>query len=80
MVNASNPETSRRSDEAVAAARTLGLMMEVVHAATPPDIDKAFQSLSERGVGALLLGVDGFYGGRIEQFVSLAARHKMPTM
>jgi putative ABC transport system substrate-binding protein len=80
MVNPSNPETPRRSADAVTAARALGLMMEVVHAATPPDIDKAFDSLTERRVGALLLGADAFYGGRIQQFVSLAARHKMPAM
>jgi putative ABC transport system substrate-binding protein len=54
--------------------------MEVVHAGTPPDIDKAFGLLSERRVGALLLGADAFYGGRIQQIVSLAARHKMPAM
>jgi putative ABC transport system substrate-binding protein len=80
MVNPSNPETPRRAADAVAAARTLGLTMEVVHAGTPPDIDKAFGLLSERRVGALLLGADAFYGGRIQQIVSLAARHKMPAM
>jgi putative ABC transport system substrate-binding protein len=80
MVNPNNPETPRRSADAVAAARALGLMMEVVHAATVPDIDKAFDSLSERRIGALLLGADAFYGGRVQQFVSLAARHKMPAM
>jgi putative ABC transport system substrate-binding protein len=80
MVNPNNPETLRRSADAMAAARALGLTMEVVHAATPPDIDKAFDSLSERRVGALLLGADAFYGGRVQQFVSLAARHKLPAM
>ena len=65
MINPSNPETPRRSADAVAAARKLGLTMEVVHAATPPDIDKAFDTLSERRVGALLLGADAFYGGRV---------------
>jgi putative tryptophan/tyrosine transport system substrate-binding protein len=80
MVNPNNPETLRRSADAMAAARALGLTMEVVHAATPPDIDKAFDSLSERRVGALLLGADAFYAGRVQQFVSLAARHKLPAM
>src|SRR5262245_37980096 len=80
MVNPNNPETPRRSADVVAAARALGMTMEVVRAATPPDIDKAFDSLSERRVGALLLGADAFYGGRVQQFVSLAARHKMPAM
>jgi ABC-type uncharacterized transport system substrate-binding protein len=80
MVNPSNPETPRRSTDVVAAARTLGLTMEVVHAGTPPDIDKAFGLLSERRVGALLLGADAFYGNHIQELVSLAARHKMPTV
>jgi putative tryptophan/tyrosine transport system substrate-binding protein len=60
MVNSSNPETPRRSADAVTAARGLGLTMEVVHAATPPEIDKAFDSLTERRVSALLLGADAF--------------------
>jgi putative ABC transport system substrate-binding protein len=80
MVNPSNPETPRRSTDAVAAARALGLTMEIAYAATPPDIEKAFDTLSERRVGALLLGADAFYGGRVQQFVTLAARHKMPAM
>ena len=80
LINPGNPETARRSADAVAAARTLGLSMEVAHAATPPEIDRAFDLLSERRVGALLLGADAFYGGRIPQFVALAARHKMPVM
>jgi putative ABC transport system substrate-binding protein len=80
MVNPSNPDTPRRSADAVAAARSLGLTMEVVYAAIPPDIDKAFGSLSERRVGALLLGADAFYGNHIQELVSLAARHKIPAM
>ena len=49
MVNPSNPETPRRSADAVAAARTLGLAMEIVNAATPADIDKAFDTLVNGG-------------------------------
>ena len=57
MVNPGNPETPRRSAEAVAAARALGLMMEVVYAATPPDIDQAFELLGN-------VGFDPVYGAR----------------
>ena len=41
--------------------------MEVVNAATGADIDKAFDTLVERKVDALLLGGDAFYGGRIQE-------------
>ena len=53
--------------------------MEVVNA-TPSDLDKAFARLTERRVEALLVGAEATYGGHIQQLISLAARHKMPTM
>jgi putative ABC transport system substrate-binding protein len=80
MINPSNPETPRRSAEAIEAARKLGLTMEVVHAALPLDIDKAFDTLMERRVEALLLGADAFYSNHVPQFISIAARHKLPVM
>jgi putative ABC transport system substrate-binding protein len=80
MVNPLNPETPRRAADAVAAARALGLEMELLYAATPSDIDKAFDTLTERRIGALLIGAEATYGAHIQQLISLAARHKMPTM
>ena len=80
MVNPSNPETPRRSADAVAAARTLGLAIEIVNAATPADFDKAFDTLVERRVSAVLIGADAILGGRVDDLVSLAARHRMPAM
>jgi ABC-type uncharacterized transport system substrate-binding protein len=80
MMNPSNPETPRRSAEAIEAARKLGLTMEVVHAALPLDIDKAFRTLMERRVEALLLGADVSYSNHVPQFISIAARHKLPLM
>jgi ABC-type uncharacterized transport system substrate-binding protein len=80
MVNPLNPETPRRAADAVAAARALGLEMELLYAATPSDIDKVFDTLTERRIGALLIGAEATYTARIQQLISLAARHKMPTM
>jgi putative tryptophan/tyrosine transport system substrate-binding protein len=80
MINPSNPETPRRSAETIEAARKLGLTMEVVHAATPLDIDKAFDTLIERRVEALFLGADVSYSNHVPQFISIAARHKLPVM
>ena len=80
IVNPNNPETPRRVEDTIAAAKKLGLAMEVVNAATPAEIDRAFEMLVERRIGALLIGADALFGGRIDQLVSLTARHKMPTM
>ena len=80
LVNPGNPETPRRSADTVEAASKLGLAMEIVNAVTPADIDKAFDTLVERRVGAVLIGADAIYGGRTDQLASLAVRHKMPAM
>jgi putative tryptophan/tyrosine transport system substrate-binding protein len=80
MLNPLNPETPRRAADAVAAARALGLEMQLLYAATPSDIDKVFDTLTERRIGALLIGAEATYGAHIQQLISLAARHKMPTM
>ena len=80
ILNPGNPETPRRSAEAIEAARKLGLTMEVVYVAPPADIDKAFDTLMERRVEALLLGSDVSYADHVAKFISLAARHKLPVM
>jgi putative ABC transport system substrate-binding protein len=80
MVNPLNPETPRRAADAVAAARALGFEMELLYAVTPSDIDKVFDTLTERRIGALLIGAEATYTAHIKQLISLAARHKMPTM
>ena len=51
-----------------------------MNAATPADFDKAFDTLVERRVGGVLIGADAILGGRIDELVSLAARHRMPAM
>lgn len=80
LINPGNPETPRRSSEAVEAARRLGRTMEVVHAANAAEIDKAFDDVVARNVGALMIAADAFYGGRISQLVALSTRHRIPAM
>ena len=80
LVNPGNPETPRRSAETVEAASKRGLAMEIVSAVTPAEIDKAFDTLVARRVGAVLIGSDAVFGGRTDQLASLTARHRMPAM
>lgn len=58
----------------------LGLAIEIVHAANPPEIDDAFDTLIERRVGALLIAADVFYSAQISRLASLVTRHLMPAM
>ena len=43
-------------------------------------IDAAFAALAQRQAGALLIGADGFFYNRREQFAALAARYAIPAI
>ena len=80
LINPQSPSVeSQRSTVREGAAR-LGLQPEFVHAATPAELDKAFEALTARGTGALLISADPVFGAYIGQVISLAARHRIPTM
>ena len=80
FINPNNPATPRSSADTLAAAEKLGLTVVVIHASTPTEIDKAFDTLIERQAGALLIAADVFYSAHIPRLVSLVTRYKMPAM
>jgi putative tryptophan/tyrosine transport system substrate-binding protein len=78
LVNPNNP-TSKLTD-AQAVAGSLGLQIHVLNANTEIDIDQAFASAIQQGVGALIVGADPFFNSRRDQIVALAARERVPTI
>ena len=63
-----------------AAARTLGLRIEVFNASTESEIDTAFAALSARRLGALLMAGHPLFTTRRDRIIALAARYAVPTM
>jgi putative tryptophan/tyrosine transport system substrate-binding protein len=61
MVNPKLPEASRTVSDAQEAARALGRQLFVLNASSPNEIDTAFATMRQRGVGALLVGADPFF-------------------
>jgi ABC-type uncharacterized transport system substrate-binding protein len=80
LVNPTNPNAETVSRDLQAAARTLGLELEVVHASTDRDLDTVFATLLQLRAGALVIGADPFLARRSEQIAALAARHMVPTI
>ena len=66
--------------EATIAARTFGVAMHVLDAATDSDLDRAFAAMAERRVGALAVGAEPFFNTRRSKIVGLAAQHRILTM
>ena len=61
-------------------ARTLGLKLVVVNASTDSDLEKAFATLSQQRVGAVLVSNSALWSRRMEQLAALAARHALPAI
>ena len=76
-----DPVTHERQPKAVeAAARTLGLQVQILRAQTPGELASAFEAAAKARAEALLVLVSPMFLGNQPTFVNLAARHRIPTI
>jgi putative ABC transport system substrate-binding protein len=80
LVNPTNPNAAIQSPDLQAAARTLGLKLEVLHAGSERDFEAAFARAVELKAGGLVIGTDGLFISRGEHLGALAVRHAMPAI
>jgi ABC-type uncharacterized transport system substrate-binding protein len=80
LVNPTNPVARTLSRDLQAAARTLGLQLDILHASTERDIDDAFATLVQRRASALVIVADAFFNSRSEQLGALTLRHAVPSI
>jgi len=76
-----DPATHELQAKAVeAAARTLGLQVQILRARTPEELAPAFEAAAKARAEALLVLVSPMFLGNRPTFASLAARHRIPAM
>jgi putative tryptophan/tyrosine transport system substrate-binding protein len=80
LVNPKYPGTAFQVKEVQEAARTLQHTIHVLNASSAGEIDAAFATLVHQRTDALLVVGDPFFLSRASQFITLAARHAVPTM
>jgi putative tryptophan/tyrosine transport system substrate-binding protein len=80
LVNPNSPEAEPPIRNAQEAAGAKGVELHILKAGTENEIDVAFASLVQLQAGALIVGNDPFFDGRVEQLVALAARHAVPAI
>jgi putative ABC transport system substrate-binding protein len=80
LTNPLNPITESTTRDVIAAARTLGVALQILRASTEHEIDSAFASLAQARASALLVSNDVFLSGQITRIVALAARYAVPTV
>jgi putative tryptophan/tyrosine transport system substrate-binding protein len=75
--NASSAEATLR--DIPEAARATGAQIQVLKASTSREIETAFATLVQERADALFVGPDAFFASRRVQFVTLAARDRVPA-
>ena len=76
--NAMNAKTTLTDVEA--AARAIGLQIQVLHASNSREINAAFATVARDRPDALFVGNDVLFTSRRVQFATLAVRHLVPTI
>jgi putative tryptophan/tyrosine transport system substrate-binding protein len=79
LVNPSGPLAEPATRTVQAAARILGLKLQVFHASTERDFDSVFETLVKLQAGALVIVPDSLFTNRREQLGLLAVRHALPA-
>ena len=75
-ISATNTESTVR--DVGAAARAVGLQIQVLNASTSREIDAAFVAFMRERPDTLFVSGDAFFASRRLQFVLLTARHALP--
>jgi putative ABC transport system substrate-binding protein len=80
LVNPGGHSSELRLSEVQAAARALGMQVQVFNAGNSREIDAAFAAMVREHVEAILIVPDPVFNGRRIQLVHLASRHALPAI
>ncbi|MBI3062351.1 MAG: ABC transporter substrate-binding protein [Deltaproteobacteria bacterium] len=78
--NPVNPVSAIQLGEVQAAAKTLGLQLQIVEARDPKDFEPAFSAVTEKGAGALLVLSDAMLNAHRERIAGLATKSRLPAI
>ena len=79
LVNPANIAIETTLRDAAAAARVMGLQIQVLNASTGREIDAAFATFVRERPDAVFVSLDVFFISRRAQLVNLASRHALPA-
>ena len=78
LVNPKSPLTETTLNDLEAAARVMGMQIQVLRAGTSREIEAAFAGFARERPDALFVGVDPVFTSRRVQLANLASRHAVP--
>jgi putative ABC transport system substrate-binding protein len=80
LIYPNTPNTEAERKDVQAAAQAIGQQLIIFDVSSDHDIDTAFATLVQRGVGAVLAGSSAFMVSHRERLIAQAARHALPAI
>jgi putative ABC transport system substrate-binding protein len=81
LINPANPTTAEEQSRSVlAAARSLGLQLDILRASNQHDLDTVFAGSVELRESGLVISPDPFFANNSEQLAALATHRGVPTI
>ena len=80
LAHPANPGVEGQINEHQAAARALGLQLQILRANSEQEIETAFASCANLGVKAVAIGPDNFFSTHSQQIAAAALRYRIPAV
>jgi putative ABC transport system substrate-binding protein len=80
LLNPSFPPAARQMQDLEKAAQIIGQRVLMFKASNDLELDRAFNSIVERRIDALLVAADPYFDTRRDQIIAFAERNRLPTM
>jgi putative tryptophan/tyrosine transport system substrate-binding protein len=80
LVNPTNPSAETDIEDVQKAASSVGQRILLLRASSEAEIDTAFESVLRHRADSLLVAHDPIFLSRRDQFIALAARHRVPAI
>lgn len=80
ILNGANPASARYLAETQAAARSLGLQIQVFDVRSPPDFDMAFKAMTNAPPSAIVTSADGTLLASKVRIIDFAAKNRLPAI
>jgi putative ABC transport system substrate-binding protein len=80
LMNPNTLETQSDREDVEAAAQRSGQSIIVLEVAADRDIETAFNTIVQRGAGAVLVGPGAFLTSQRQLLIDLAARYRLPAL
>jgi putative ABC transport system substrate-binding protein len=80
LIDPNYQQADDQAREVLEAGQRIGKQVELAYAGSDDELERAFSSLVERKVAALLVTSDPFFDTRHDRIIELAARFKLPAI